>query len=123
MSLPTPKHVECHSYEALVLPDVVRIVRGGALYDFTRQMHDELGVPVIDALQGAFKYGEFLGDATRRLGWYPSRKWGSEAPPEDEIPDWGLFDQPTPVGPVICAGDARDGSAAAEPAAVKRASG
>ena len=47
--------MEYHSYEALVLPDVVRIVHGGALYDFTRQMQDELGVPVIDALQGASK--------------------------------------------------------------------
>jgi hypothetical protein len=115
--------MEYHSYEALVLPDVVRIVHGGALYDFTRQMQDELGVPVIDALQGASKYGEFLGDAARRLGWYPSRKWDSKAPPEDEVRAWDLFDQPAPVGPVIRAGDDGDGSAAAGLAAVKRASG
>ena len=97
----------------------VLILGCGALYDFTRQMQDELGVPVIGALQAAFKYGEFLGDAAQRLGWVPSRKWGSEAPPEDEVRAWGLFDQPAPVGPVIRAGDDGD----VKPSPVKRASG
>jgi allantoin racemase len=74
-------------------------------------------VPVIGALQAAFKYGEFLGDAARRLAWYPSRKWGSEAPPEDEISDWGLFKEPPPIGHIT-----RPGNGADEPAR-KRAAG
>jgi allantoin racemase len=95
----------------------VLILGCGALYDFPLQMQEELGVPVIGALQAAFKYGEFLGDAARRLAWYPSRKWGSEAPPEDEISAWGLFQEPPPIGHIT-----RPGNGADEPA-IKRAAG
>ena len=38
-----------------------------------------------------------------RFGWYPSRRWGSEPPPEEEIRAWGLFNPPPqsqcPLGP------------------------
>ncbi|MDP6884350.1 MAG: aspartate/glutamate racemase family protein, partial [Rhodospirillales bacterium] len=101
----------------------VLILGCGALYDFPLQMQEELGVPVIGALQAAFKYGEFLADTARRLGWYPSRKWGSEAPPEEDISAWGLFDQPAPVGQIVHARAGGDKPAIVKPAAVKRASG
>ncbi len=70
----------------------------GAMYGFNEVMQQELKVPVIDALQAAFKYAEFLADCARRVHWYPSRRWGSEAPPEAEIAEWGLFDSPVPIG-------------------------
>jgi len=54
-------------------------------------MQKELGVPVIDAIQAPFKYAEFLVDMAQRFGWYPSRMWGSESPPEKEVEGWGLF--------------------------------
>lgn len=58
---------------------------------FHRTLQDELGVPVIDSAVAPFKYAEFLAEGASRFGWYPSRRWGSEPPPQDEIRDWGLF--------------------------------
>ena len=69
----------------------VLIIGCNAGFGFNEMLSDALGVPVIDSLQASFKYAEFLADAALRFGWYPSRKWGSAAPPEDEIEDWGLF--------------------------------
>lgn len=62
-----------------------------AEYGFYEQMQIELGVPVIDAVLAPFKYAEFLADLCQRFNWYPSRMWGSQAPPEQEVTDWGLF--------------------------------
>lgn len=58
---------------------------------FHRTLQDELGVPVIDSALAPFKYAEFLAEAANRFGWHPSRRWGSEPPPEAEIREWGLF--------------------------------
>ena len=76
----------------------VLILGCSAVYGFYQEMQDTLGVPVIDAALAPFKYGEFLADMARRFGWYPSRMWGSEAPPREELETWGLFDRPAPVG-------------------------
>jgi allantoin racemase len=67
-----------------------------AEYGFHETMQAELGVPVIDAVLAPFKFAEFLAEAAHRFGWYPSRKWGSEAPPAAEIEAWQLFKQPLP---------------------------
>jgi allantoin racemase len=61
-------------------------------------MQDELGVPVIDAVTAPFKYAELLAELATKFGWYPSRKWGSEAPPKEELDAWELFDEPAPTG-------------------------
>ncbi len=69
---------------------------------FHQTLQAELGVPVIDAALAPFKYAEFLAETAQRFGWHPSRKWGSEAPPPDEIEAWGLFRQPDPeTHPII----------------------
>jgi allantoin racemase len=62
-----------------------------AEYGFHEKMQNELGVPVIDAVLAPFKYAEFLADLAQRLGWRPSRVWGSEAPPQAEIAAWNIF--------------------------------
>jgi allantoin racemase len=62
-----------------------------AEYGFHEQMQNELGVPVIDAVLAPFKYAEFLAELAGRLGWIPSRMWGSQAPPVEEVTEWGLF--------------------------------
>jgi allantoin racemase len=62
-----------------------------AEYGFYEMMQKELGIPVIDAVLAPFKYAEFLSDLARRFGWYPSHMWGNQAPPENEVKDWGLF--------------------------------
>ena len=75
-----------------------------AEFGFNIEMQDELGVPVIDAVTAPFKYAEFLADVAERFGWYPSRAWGSEAPPREELEAWGLFDRPVPVGTRVSGG-------------------
>jgi allantoin racemase len=62
-----------------------------AEYGFHQQMQAELGVPVIDAVLAPFKYAEFLAEMAQQFGWFPSRVWGSEPPPEEEVKAWGLF--------------------------------
>jgi allantoin racemase len=67
-----------------------------AEFGFHETLQEELGVPVIDAVLAPFKYAEFLAETAQKFGWYPSRKWGSEAPPAEEIEAWGLFRDPIP---------------------------
>jgi allantoin racemase len=62
-----------------------------AEFGFYRTVQEELGVPVIDAMLAPFKMAELLAETADRFGWYPSRRWGSQSPPEDEIKQWGLF--------------------------------
>jgi allantoin racemase len=83
--------VEQDGAEALVLGCT-------AEYGFHQVMQDELGVPVIDAVLAPFKLAELLAETAHKLGWYPSRKGGSEAPPLEEIEAWKLFRDAVPVG-------------------------
>ncbi|HVN53196.1 MAG TPA: aspartate/glutamate racemase family protein [Anaerolineaceae bacterium] len=62
-----------------------------AEYGFHETMQTSLGVPVLDAVLSPFKYAEFLVELSDRFGWRPSRKWGSEAPPDAELAIWKLF--------------------------------
>jgi allantoin racemase len=61
-----------------------------AEYGFHDTMRRELGVPVVDAVVAPFKYAEFLAELAGRLGWSPSRVWGSEPPPRAQMTEWGL---------------------------------
>ncbi|MFQ5971311.1 MAG: aspartate/glutamate racemase family protein [Alphaproteobacteria bacterium] len=91
------KCVEEDGAEALVLGC-------SAIFGFHETMQQELGVPVIDALQASFKYAEFLADTAQRFGWRPSRRWGNAPPPDEEIARWGLFSGTPPVGARAVAG-------------------
>ncbi len=70
-------------------------------------MQEALGVPVLEAIPAALKYAEMLADSANRFGWYPSRKGGSEAPPESEIKEWGLFEEQIPIGIELTIGDGK----------------
>jgi len=70
-------------------------------FGFHEKMQDALGVPVIDAVLAPFKLAEMLADTAGRFSWYPSRKWGSEEPPLDEIKEWGLFKNMQSVGNLL----------------------
>jgi len=61
-----------------------------AEYGFYATVQRELGVPVIDAVLAPFKLAELLAETATRLGWAPSRKGGSEAPPPEEMQAWGV---------------------------------
>ena len=70
-------------------------------FGFHEIMQQELGVPVIDAVAAPFKLAEMLASSARLFHWYPSRKWGSEGPPEDEIEAWGIFKDGPPIGNLL----------------------
>jgi len=67
-------------------------------FGLAEKVQEELGVPVIDPIIAAYKAAEYLGGLKRQFGWVPSRKWGSEAPPEDQIRAFGLFQAAPPIG-------------------------
>ncbi|MEM8858988.1 MAG: aspartate/glutamate racemase family protein [Chloroflexota bacterium] len=67
-------------------------------FGFYEEMQAELGVPVIDPSIAALKAAEQAAFLKQQQGWRPSRKWGSEAPPQDEIEAFGLFSQPYEFG-------------------------
>ena len=76
-----------------------------AEYGFASEMQNSLKVPVLEAIPAALKYAEMMADAAKRFGWYPSRKHGSAAPPEEEIATWNLFDGLPPIGREIQIGE------------------
>lgn len=67
-------------------------------FGFHEKMQKTLGVPVIDAVLAPFKLAELLSETAGAFGWYPSRKWGSEEPPEKEIKDMGIFNNIQSIG-------------------------
>ncbi|MCX8062463.1 MAG: aspartate/glutamate racemase family protein [Anaerolineales bacterium] len=71
-----------------------------AEYGFYQKMQDVLGVPVIDAILAPFKMAEFMIELGKRIDWHPSRKGGSEPPPDSEVKDWQIF-EPLPIDPKI----------------------
>lgn len=70
-------------------------------YGFHEQLQEKLGVPVIDPLIAGLKHAELMVETARRFGWYPSRKWGSEPPPDEEINSWKLFKSHPPTGDFV----------------------
>jgi allantoin racemase len=85
------KAVEEDGAEALILGCT-------AEFGFNAWLQDELDVPVIDATTAPLKMAEMLVHSAQVLGWYPSRKWGSEEPPASELEPWGLFNMAAPIG-------------------------
>ena len=76
-----------------------------AEYGVASEMQDILIVPVLEAIPAALKYAEMMADSAKNFGWYPSRKHGSAAPPEEEIAAWGLFEGKPPIGREIQIGE------------------
>jgi allantoin racemase len=70
-------------------------------FGFHEKMQRELGVPVIDAVAAPFKLAEMLAETAGLFHWLPSRKWGSEQPPENEIRSWGIFKEGPPIGNLL----------------------
>ena len=85
------KAVEDDYAEALILGCTLEV-------GFYKQIESELGVPVIDPSIAALKRAEYAAVLKRQCGWQPSRKWSSEAPPEEEIARFGQFDTNEPFG-------------------------
>lgn len=62
-------------------------------FGFYKQLQEELGIPVIDAVLAPFKYAEFLIELNKRFNWSQSKIYDYESPPKEEIIGWKLTDQ------------------------------
>lgn len=62
-------------------------------FGFYKELQEELGIPVIDAVLAPFKYAEFLIELRERFDWRQSKIYGYEGPPRQEIIDWNLEEQ------------------------------
>lgn len=71
--------------EALVLGCTMEV-------GFYHEVEEALGVPVVDPMIAALKRAEYAALLKQDCGWTPSRKWSSEAPPEEEMARFGGFD-------------------------------
>jgi allantoin racemase len=70
--------VEEDSAEVLILGCTIE-------FGFYQLLQEKLGVPVIDPVLASFKLCEMLSETAYLYSWYPSRKWGSKSPPEEEL--------------------------------------
>ena len=80
------KAVEQDFAEAVILGCTMEI-------GFYKDLEKKLGVPVIDPSVAALKRAEYAAILKQQCGWIPSRRWSSEAPPEEEIKRFGGFDE------------------------------
>lgn len=56
-------------------------------FGFYKQVQEEIGVPVVDAIVAPLRYAEFLADLRDRHGWAHSKALGYEGPSGDSW-DW-----------------------------------
>jgi allantoin racemase len=64
-----------------------------AQFGFYKELQEDLGVPVIDAILAPLKHAEFLIELNSRFGWSQSKRYGYEGPPTEEITEWNLGKQ------------------------------
>ena len=62
-------------------------------FGFYKELQEELGVPVIDAVLAPFKYAEFLTELKGRFSWTHSKIYGYQSPPRTEIAEWKIEEQ------------------------------
>ncbi|GMA60966.1 aspartate/glutamate racemase family protein [Alicyclobacillus fastidiosus] len=61
-------------------------------FGFYQEVQRRVGVPVLDATIAPLKYAEYLIGLRNQFGWGHSKIAGFEAPPEQEISEWSLFE-------------------------------
>ena len=88
------KAIEEDGAEVLILGCTVE-------FGFQQALMDRLEIPVVDAVAAPFQVAEMLGRASKSLSLSPSRKGGSEPPPDIEIGEWNLFGSQPPIGNFI----------------------
>jgi len=90
----TAKRLRAAAKEA-VEKDLAEVIILGctAQFGFYKELQQDLGVPVIDAMLAPLKYAEFLIELKKRFGWGHSKVYGYESPPQEEIKQWKLEEQ------------------------------
>jgi len=90
----TARRLKAAAKEAVEVDRAEVIILGCTIeFGFYRELQEELGVPVIDAVLAPLKYAEFLVELRDRFGWSHSKVYGYQSPPLEEIRDWKLEDQ------------------------------
>ena len=67
-------------------------------FGFYQELQKILGVPVIDVVVSTFKMCEHLAGMKHQFHWRPSRVGSCEAPPQEELQRWGVFETEPPIG-------------------------
>jgi len=90
----TARRLKAAAREA-VEQDLAEVIILGctAQFGFYKELQEELGVPVIDAILAPLKYAEFLIELKKRFNWSQSKRYGYESPPQEEIKQWKLEEQ------------------------------
>jgi len=90
----TARRLKAAAKEA-VEKDMAEVIILGctAQFGFYKELQEDLGVPVIDAILAPLKYAEFLIELNKRFGWSQSKRYGYEGPPKEEITEWNLKKQ------------------------------
>lgn len=66
-------------------------------FGFFEEVQTMVGVPVIDAVVAPFLEAEQAARMKRQFGWKPSRVGSCEAPPEEELTKFGIFQKAPPM--------------------------
>jgi len=90
----TARRIKAAAKEA-VENDLAEVIIFGCTiqFGFYKELQEELGIPVIDAVLAPLKYAEFLIELKKRFNWGTSKIYGYESPPKQEIIDWKLEGQ------------------------------
>jgi len=67
-------------------------------FGFYRQLQQEFGVPIIDAIYACFKSAEYAALNAAQFGWTPSRHYSMQPPTPKQIEASGVFAGPAPIG-------------------------
>jgi allantoin racemase len=90
----TARRLKAAAKEAVEAERAEVIILGCTIeFGFYRELQEELGVPVIDAVIAPLKYAEFLVELRDRFGWAGSKVYGYQSPPKEEIRSWNLEEQ------------------------------
>ncbi len=62
-------------------------------FGFFEKIQNKFNIPVIDPSIASLKQAEQAAILKNQFGWKPSRQWITEAPPEDDMDRFGLFQE------------------------------
>jgi allantoin racemase len=86
--------IEIDKAEAIILGCTIE-------FGFFRQLQEEFGVPVIDAVYACFKATENAALNAIQFGWTPSHMYSMERPDDARLTASGIFAGPAPIGNTI----------------------
>jgi len=90
----TARRIKMLAREA-VQKDLAEVIILGCTiqFGFYKELQQDVGVPVLDAILATLKYTELLIELKKRFNWSQSKAYGYESPPKEEIINWKLEEQ------------------------------